>query len=86
MALVLRAAAEAGYPYKQYFLAVELGVILWCLRRLLAKRDGTHRELTPEAKRDWVRLIEYNREDVMGMRYLTDYVQQGLGGFGRPFD
>jgi hypothetical protein len=30
LALVLRAAAEAGYPYKQYFLAVELGVILWC--------------------------------------------------------
>lgn len=69
--------AAVGYPYKRYLLAVEPGAILGRLRRLLAKRDGTHRELTPEAKRDWARLIEYNREDVMGMRYLAEYVLRG---------
>ncbi len=65
-----------GYPYKKHLLKVEPGSILSRLRRLLAKRDGTHRELTNEAKRDWAYLIEYNREDVRGMMHLVEFVKR----------
>jgi hypothetical protein len=46
------------------------------MRKLLAKRDGVHRELTNEARRDWTNLIEYNRQDVLGMIHLVGYVKE----------
>jgi hypothetical protein len=64
-----------GYPYKKYLLDVQPGSILGRMRRLLAKRDGVHRELTNEARRDWTNLIEYNRQDVLGMIHLVGYVK-----------
>jgi hypothetical protein len=64
-----------GYPYKKYLLDVQPGSILGRMRRLLAKRDGVHRELTNEARRDWSNLIEYNRQDVLGMIHLVGYVK-----------
>jgi hypothetical protein len=67
--------AAVGYPYKRYLLAVQPGSILGRMRKLLAKRDGVHRELTNEARRDWTNLIEYNRQDVLGMIHLVGYVQ-----------
>jgi hypothetical protein len=69
-----------GYPYKKYHLAVQPGSILGRLRTLLAKRDGVHRDLTHEARRDWTNLIEYNRQDVLGMKHLVEYVQAGFNG------
>jgi uncharacterized protein YprB with RNaseH-like and TPR domain len=33
-----------------------------------------HRDLTDEARRDWTNLIEYNRQDVLGMQHLVKYV------------
>ena len=63
-----------GYPYKKYLLAVQPGSILGRLRTLLAKRGGVHRDLTDEARRDWTNLIEYNRQDVLGMQHLVKYV------------
>jgi hypothetical protein len=63
-----------GYPYKKYLLAVQPGSILGRLRTLLAKRGGIHRDLTDEARRDWTNLIEYNRQDVLGMQHLVKYV------------
>ena len=50
------------------------------MRKLLAKRDGVHRELTNEARRDWTNLIEYNRQDVLGMMHVVGYVRAALGG------
>lgn len=64
-----------GYPYKRYLLDVRPAAILGRMRKLLAKRDGVHRELTNEARRDWARLIEYNRQDVLGMIHLVGYVK-----------
>lgn len=64
-----------GYPYKRYLLDVRPAAILGRMRKLLAKRDGVHRELTNEARRDWARLIEYNRQDVLGMMHLVGYVK-----------
>lgn len=64
-----------GYPYKRYLLDVRPAAILGRMRKLLAKRDGVHRELTNEARRDWARLIEYNRQDVLGMMHLAGYVK-----------
>ena len=65
-----------GYAYKKYLLAVQPGSILGRLRELLDKRQGVHRELTDEAKRDWTHLIEYNRQDVLGMIHLVEYVRR----------
>ena len=65
-----------GYAYKKYLLDVRPGSILGRLRELLAKRQGVHRELTKEAKRDWTHLIEYNRQDVLGMIHLVEYVRR----------
>jgi len=48
----------------------------------LAKRGGVHRELTNEARRDWTYLIEYNRQDVLGMKHLVEYVV-AAGGSGK---
>jgi len=67
---------DVGYPFKKYLRKVQPGPILGRLRELLAKRDGKHRKLTDEAKRDWARLIEYNREDVLGMIHLVEYVRR----------
>jgi len=64
-----------GYEYKKYLLDVQPGSILGRMRKLLAKRDGVHRELTNEARRDWTNLIEYNRQDVLGMIHLVGYVK-----------
>ena len=64
-----------GYAYKKYLLDVQPGSILGRMRRLLAKRDGVHRELTNEARRDWTHLIEYNRQDVLGMIHLVEVVK-----------
>ncbi len=66
-----------GYPYKKYLLDVQPGSILGRMRKLLAKRDGVHRELTNEARRDWTNLIEYNRQDVLGMIHVVGYVKAG---------
>ena len=63
-----------GYTYKKYLLGVQPGSILGRIRTLLAKRGGVHRELTNEARRDWTYLIEYNRQDVLGMKHLVEYV------------
>ena len=71
-----------GYPYKKYLLSVQPGSILGRLRTLLAKRDGVHRDLTNEARRDWTNLIEYNRQDVLGMKHLVEYVGV-VGGSGK---
>jgi hypothetical protein len=68
-----------GYPYKKYLLDVQPGSILGRMRRLLAKRDGVHRELTNEARRDWTNLIEYNRQDVLGMIHLVGVVREAGG-------
>jgi hypothetical protein len=68
-----------GYPYKKYLLKVQPGSILGRMRKLLAKRDGVHRELTNEARRDWTNLIEYNRQDVLGMIHLVGYVKGAQG-------
>jgi hypothetical protein len=68
-----------GYPYKKYLLDVRPGSILGRMRKLLAKRDGVHRELTNEARRDWTNLIEYNRQDVLGMIHLVGYVKASQG-------
>ena len=67
---------EVGYPYPKYLLDVHPGSILGRLRDLLAKREGVHRELTKAAKRDWRNLIEYNRQDVLGMIHLVEYVRR----------
>jgi hypothetical protein len=64
-----------GYEYKRYLLDVQPGSILGRMRKLLAKRAGVHRELTNEARRDWTNLIEYNRQDVLGMIHLVGYVK-----------
>ena len=69
-----------GYEYKKYLLDVQPGLILGRMRKLLAKRDGVHRELTNEARRDWTNLIEYNRQDVLGMIHLVGYVKAAQGG------
>ena len=69
-----------GYEYKKYLLDVQPGSILGRMRKLLAKRDGVHRELTNEARRDWTNLIEYNRQDVLGMIHLVGYVKAAQGG------
>ena len=66
-----------GYPYKRYLLDVKPGAILGRLRKLLAKRGGVHRELTNEARRDWTNLIEYNRQDVLGMIHVVAYIKGG---------
>ena len=68
-----------GYPYKKYLLSVQPGAILGRMRKLLAKRDGVHRELTNEARRDWTYLIEYNRQDVLGMKHLAEHVHAATG-------
>ncbi len=68
-----------GYPYKKYLLKVQPGSILGRMRKLLAKRDGLHREFTNEARRDWTNLIEYNRQDVLGMIHLVGYVKGAQG-------
>jgi hypothetical protein len=65
-----------GYEYKRYLLDVQPGSILGRMRKLLAKRDGVHRELTNEARRDWTNLIEYNRQDVLGMIHLVGVVRE----------
>ena len=64
-----------GYEYKRYLLDVQPGSILGRMRKLLAKRDGVHRELTNEARRDWTNLIEYNRQDVLGMIHVVGVVK-----------
>jgi len=64
-----------GYEYKKYLLDVQPGSILGRMRKLLAKRAGVHRELTNEARRDWTNLIEYNRQDVLGMIHLVGVVK-----------
>ena len=66
-----------GYPFKKYLRDLQPASILGRLRELLEKRDGVHRNLTNEAKRDWRHLIEYNREDVLGMMHLVEYVRRG---------
>ncbi len=72
-----------GYSYKKYLLDVQPGSILGRMRKLLAKRDGVHRELTNEARRDWTNLIEYNRQDVLGMIHIVAYARgDGMAGQG----
>jgi len=72
--------SAVGYEYKRYLLDVQPGSILGRMRKLLAKRNGVHRELTNEARRDWTNLIEYNRQDVLGMIHLVGVVKAAQGG------
>lgn len=65
-----------GYPNPKYLRGVQPGAILGRLRELLSKREGAHRELTKTAKRDWRNLIAYNRQDVLGMIHLVEYVRR----------
>ena len=69
-----------GFRYQKYLRRVKPGSILRRMRELLAKRDGVHRELSKEAKRDWTHLIEYNRQDVLGMIHLVEFVRRESAG------
>ena len=64
-----------GYAYKKYLLDVEPGTFLERMRKLLFKRNGVYRDLTKEARRDWINFIEYNRHDVLGMIHVVGYVK-----------
>ena len=37
----------------------------------LEARDGRYARITPEAKRDWARLLEYNRHDLLALRHIV---------------
>ena len=65
-----------GYGYRKYLRRVKPGSILLRMRELLDKRDGVHRKLTKETKRDWTYLIEYNRQDVLGVIHLVEFVRR----------
>ena len=64
-----------GYAYKKYLLDVEPGTFLGRLRELLATQNGVYRDLTKEARQDWVNFIEYNQHDVLGMIHVVGYVK-----------
>ena len=67
--------SAVGYHYKKYLLGVKPGAILDQVRTLLDTRNGVYCELTKSAKRNWTNLIEYNRQDVLGMIHLVDFVR-----------
>ena len=65
-----------GYAYKKYLLDVKPGTFLGRMRELLDKQNGVYRDLTKEARRDWINFIEYNRHDVLGMIHVAGYVKR----------
>ena len=71
-----------GYAYKKYLLDVNPCTFRGRMRYLLATQNGVYRDLTKEARHDWVNFIEYNRHDVLGMIHVAGYVK----GAGRQVD
>ena len=45
----------------------------------LAAKDGRYRRITPEAKRDWHRVLEYNRHDLLALRHIVLIAVRELG-------
>jgi hypothetical protein len=39
--------------------------------RQLQANDGRYRQITPEAKRDWHKLLDYNRHDLLALRHIV---------------
>jgi hypothetical protein len=47
--------------------------------RQLAAQEGRYRRITPEAKRDWHKLLDYNRHDLLALRHITIAAARELG-------
>ena len=47
--------------------------------RQLDAQDGRYRRITPEAKRDWHKVLDYNRHDLLALRHIVMAAARELG-------
>ena len=47
--------------------------------RQLEANDGRYRRTTPEAKRDWHQVLDYNRHDLLALRQIVSTATRELG-------
>lgn len=47
--------------------------------RQLGAREGRYRRTTPEAKRDWHKVLDYNRHDLLALRHIVMAATRELG-------
>ena len=71
---------EVGYPYPKYLVRSEFSPAkaLKQAREQLTKYNGKYSHISSGTKNALNHLIDYNRHDVLGMRYLVEFTQ-GLG-------
>jgi hypothetical protein len=67
------------YGYSKRLVDFSPAKALQLVRDQLAKHDGNYSCLSGKAKASWVRLLEYNRTDVHGMRFLFHYMLRADG-------
>jgi hypothetical protein len=59
--------------YKDAWALEDAAPATWIRRtvRQLEANEGRYRRITPEAKRDWHRLLAYNRHDLLALRHIV---------------
>ena len=71
---------EVGYPYPKYLVRSEFSPAqaLKLARDQLTKYKGKYSDVSSGTKNALNHLIDYNRHDVLGMKYLVEFTQ-GIG-------
>jgi len=67
------------YGYSKRLFDFSPAKALQLVRGQLAKHNGNYNCISGKAKASWVRLLEYNRTDVHGMRFLFHYMLHADG-------
>jgi hypothetical protein len=59
--------------YKDVWALEDAAAATWIRHTLrqLEANEGRYRRITPEAKRDWHKLLAYNRHDLLALRYIV---------------
>jgi hypothetical protein len=69
---------EVGYPYPKYLVRSEFSPAqaLKQAREQLTKYQGKYSDVSSGTKTALKHLIDYNQEDVRGMKYLVEFTQR----------
>ena len=70
---------DLRYGYPKRLVGFSPAGALQQVREQLSKHDGNYAAITPKTKARWVKLLEYNRTDVHGMRFLFHYMLRADG-------
>lgn len=74
-------AALSGYRHASALSGAEPAKWIQHTLQQLEAKAGRYRKITKQAKRDWYRVLEYNRHDCLATRHIAEKASRELGAW-----